>query len=365
MKLGMVGLPNVGKSTLFNALTNARADSANYPFCTIEPNIGMVVVPDDRIDNLSKLYCTEKTIPAVLEFVDIAGLVRGASKGEGLGNKFLSNIREVDAIIHVVRCFDNDDIIHVDGSISSLRDIQTINLELIFSDIEIVSRRIEKTKKILKSDKKYQLELEFFLRLQKHLENGLPARSFLFTKEQKEIVKTISLLSNKPTIYAANLSESDFTNGINNNKNYIDLLKLSKEELAATVLPICATIEQEISEMNNDDKKLFLDELNLSKPGLDRIIVESYKLLGLISYITAGKQEVRAWTIIQGTKAPEAAGKIHTDFQKGFIKAEVISYSKFIECGNMNIAKEKGFVRLEGKDYVVQDGDIILFRFNV
>ncbi len=364
MKLGMVGLPNVGKSTLFNALTNAGAESANYPFCTIEKNVGIVSVPDERLDKLAEMYEPDKFTPATLEFVDIAGLVKGASKGEGLGNKFLADIREVDAIVHVVRCFEDPNIIHVDGSINPLRDIETINLELIFSDIEMVDRRIDRAKKAAKGDKKYLAEAEFLERLKAHLENGKSARGFDFTDEERELIKSTPLLSAKPVIYAANLSEEDFTNNIETNENYKAVCKLAEEEHSA-VLPICAQIEAEISDMGEEDKAMFLSELGLEVSGLNRIIKEGYSLLGLISYLTAGKQEVRAWTITKGTKAPQAAGKIHTDFEKGFIRAEVISYDDLMTCGSMAAAKEKGLVRLEGKEYVMQDGDIVLFRFNV
>ena len=364
MKLGMVGLPNVGKSTLFNALTNAGAESANYPFCTIEKNVGIVSVPDERLDKLAEMYEPDKFTPATLEFVDIAGLVKGASKGEGLGNKFLADIREVDAIVHVVRCFEDPNIIHVDGSINPLRDIETINLELIFSDIEMVDRRIDRAKKAAKGDKKYLAEIDFLERLKSHLENGKSARGFDFTDEERELIKSTPLLSAKPVIYAANLSEDDFTNNIDTSENYKAVCKLAEEEHSA-VLPICAQIEAEISDMGDEDKAMFLSELGLEVSGLNRIIKEGYALLGLISYLTAGKQEVRAWTITKGTKAPQAAGKIHTDFEKGFIRAEVISYDDLMACGSMAAAKEKGLVRLEGKEYVMQDGDIVLFRFNV
>lgn len=364
MKLGMVGLPNVGKSTLFNALTNAGAESANYPFCTIEKNIGIVSVPDERLDKLAEMYKPDKFTPATLEFVDIAGLVKGASKGEGLGNKFLADIREVDAIVHVVRCFEDTNIIHVDGSINPLRDIETINLELIFSDIEMVERRIDRAKKASKGDKKYLAEVDFLERLKEHLEAGKSARAFDFTDDERELIKSTPLLSAKPVIYAANLSEDDFAGNIENNENYCKVRQLAEEEHSA-VLPICAQTEAEIAEMDEEDKAMFLAELGLEVSGLNRIIKEGYSLLGLISFLTAGKPEVRAWTIKKGTKAPQAAGKIHTDFEKGFIRAEVVSFDDLMECGTMTAAKEKGLVRLEGKEYVMNDGDIVLFRFNV
>lgn len=364
MKLGMVGLPNVGKSTLFNALTNAGAESANYPFCTIEPNVGIVSVPDKRLDKLAEMYNPEKFTPATLEFVDIAGLVKGASKGEGLGNKFLADIREVDAIVHVVRCFEDENIIHVDGSIGAARDIETINLELIFSDLEILQRRLDKDKKLLKGDKGMQKEIDFLEKLIAFMEEGSTARSFDFSDEEREIIKTTPLLSNKPVIYAANMSEADFTGDINNNAQYQAVLKIAEQE-NSTVLPVCAQIEAEIAGMEKEDRDMFLADLGLEESGLNRIISKGYSLLGLISYLTAGPQEVRAWTITKGTKAPQAAGKIHTDFEKGFIRAEVVSFDDLVSNGGMAGAKEKGLVRLEGKEYVMQDGDVVLFRFNV
>lgn len=366
MKLGMVGLPNVGKSTLFNAITNAGAQSANYPFCTIEPNVGMVSVPDERLEKLAEIYNPDKFTPAVIEFVDIAGLVKGASKGEGLGNKFLSNIREVDAVVHVVRCFESTDIIHVEGSVDPLRDIETINLELIFSDIEITQRRLDKATKALKGDKSMQAEVDFLKRLIAHLEEGLPARSIEITSDtEQEVLDTTSLLSAKPVIYACNMSEDDFKNGIDSNAGYLAVMDAAKKE-NAEILPICAALEAELAGLDDEEKSMFLEDLGLERSGLDRMIQKCYSLLGLISYLTAGKPEVRAWTIEKGTKAPQAAGKIHTDFERGFIRAEVIAYDDFMACGgNMVTAKEKGLVRSEGKEYVMNDGDIVLFRFNV
>ena len=365
MKLGIVGLPNVGKSTLFNAITNAGAEVANYAFCTIEPNVGVVAVPDYRLDELAKMYSPKKITPAVIEFVDIAGLVKGASKGEGLGNKFLSHIREVDAVIHVVRCFDNDDIMHVSGSVDPKRDIETINLELILSDLEILDRRIDRTAKAAKGDKSLLTELEFLKRLKTELENGVSARAVEADDDEKAILADIGLLSAKPVIYACNMSEDDFASNIENNERYKAVCEIAKAE-GAEVLPICAELEAEISSLSKEEKEMFLSDAGIESGGLDMLIQRSYSLLGLISYLTAGEPEVRAWTIKKGTKAPQAAGKIHSDIERGFIRAETINFDEMMACGgSVAAAKEKGLLRSEGKDYVMQDGDIVLFRFNV
>ena len=361
MKLGVVGLPNVGKSTLFNAITKAGAEAANYPFCTIEPNVGIVPVPDERLDKLAALYDSKKITPTVLEFVDIAGLVKGASRGEGLGNKFLSHIREVDAIVHVVRCFDDENITHVDGSVNPKRDIETINLELIFSDLEIVTKRIDKARTLSKGDKKYLEEIALLDRIKDSLEKGVPARLIDFTDEEKQLVDSYFLLTTKPVIYCANVDE----NHIDGNISYVEQVKDFAKGDKAEVIVLCAKIEEEISSLSDEDKEMFYQDLGIERSGLDVLVSACYDLLGLISYLTAGEKETRAWTITKGTKAPQAAGKIHTDFEKGFIRAEVVDYQTMLECGNYNAAKEKGKVRSEGKDYVMQDGDVVLFRFNV
>ena len=364
MKLGIVGLPNVGKSTLFNAITNAGAQSANYAFCTIEPNVGVVAVPDERLDKLAEMYNPVKFTPATIEFVDIAGLVRGASKGEGLGNKFLSHIREVDAVIHVVRCFEDDDIIHVDGSVNAKRDIETINLELILSDLEMVERRIDRTSKAMKGDKSLAAEYDFLQRLKTALENEQTARSVECDEEEKAILDSVALLTSKPVIYACNMSEADFVSGIDTNENYKAVCEIAAAE-GSEVLPICAGLEAEISSLSKEDKEMFLEDLGVENSGLDLLIQRSYNLLGLISYLTAGQPEVRAWTIKKGTKAPQAAGKIHSDFERGFIRAEVVSFENLMACGTLAAAKEKGLVKSEGKEYVMKDGDIVHFLFNV
>lgn len=365
MKLGIVGLPNVGKSTLFNSLTKAGAESANYPFCTIDPNVGIVTVPDERLKKLGDLYHSKKVTPAVIEFVDIAGLVKGASKGEGLGNQFLANIREVDAIVHVVRCFEDSNVVHVDGSIDPVRDIETINLELIFSDLEILERRIAKTSRGARNDKTLAKEVALLERISAHLENGKPAKTFV-TEDEDELLwmAGYNLLTAKKVIYAANVAEDDLNDDGAGNAYVQKVRELAKEE-GAEVFVICAQIEQEIAELEEDEKAMFLEDLGLKESGLEKLIRASYHLLGLISYLTSGEDETRAWTITRGTKAPQAAGKIHSDFERGFIRAEVVNYQDLLDCGSLAAAKEKGLVGLEGKEYVVKDGDVILFRFNV
>ena len=362
MKIGIVGLPNVGKSTLFNSITKAGAECANYPFCTIEPNIGVVPVPDERLDNLAKIYNPQKITHAIVEFVDIAGLVKGASKGEGLGNKFLSHIRETDAICEVVRCFEDSNIVHVDGSVDPIRDIETINLELIFADLETVDKRIDRAKKLLKADKKYQEEITIWEKIKNTLESGKSARTLDYTEEELEIIKDAFLLTMKPILYVANVSEEQLASS---NDERVNKVKEYAKAEGAEVIPLCVKMEEDLAGFEGEDKKEMLEALGLEESGLDKVIKASYDLLGLMSFLTAGEPEVRAWTIKKGTKAPQAAGKIHTDIERGFIRAEIVSYDDLIREGSMNAAKEKGLIRSEGKEYVMQDGDVVLFKFNV